>query len=85
MGDKGACCSMPDACAVLYSGIRSALHVRGGRGGRYVLLAPPLLAPPHQQQQIPLQLYHHQQQGLPQQYHSSSSVSDSCSRGPRSR
>ena len=69
MGDKGACCCVPDARAVIYGGIRAALHVRGGRGGRYVLLAPPLLAPPQQQQQIPLQLYHQQQQGLTQQYH----------------
>ena len=40
MGDKGACCCVPDARAVLYGGIRAALHVRGGCGGRYVLLAP---------------------------------------------
>jgi hypothetical protein len=43
MGDKGACCCVPDARAVLYSGTRAALHVRGVCGGRYVLLVP--LAP----------------------------------------
>ena len=31
---------MPDARAVLYSGTRAALHVRGVCGGRYVLLVP---------------------------------------------
>ena len=43
MGDKGACCCVPDARAVLYSGIRAALHVCGVCCGRYVLLVP--LAP----------------------------------------
>jgi hypothetical protein len=31
---------VPDARAVLYSGTRAALHVRGVCGGRYVLLVP---------------------------------------------
>ena len=43
MGDKGACCCVPDARVVLYSGIRAALHVCGVCCGRYVLLVP--LAP----------------------------------------
>ena len=43
MGDKGACCCMPDVRAVLYSGTRAALHVRGVCDGRYMLLVP--LAP----------------------------------------
>ena len=43
MGDKGACCCVPDARAVIYSGIRAALHVCGVCCGRYVLLVP--LAP----------------------------------------
>ena len=43
MGDKGACCCMPDVRAVLYSGTRAALHVRGVCDGRCVLLVP--LAP----------------------------------------
>ena len=43
VGGKSACYHLPNARAMLYGGTRTALHMRGGRGGRYVLLAP--LAP----------------------------------------
>ena len=43
VGGKGACYHLPNVRTILHGGTRAALHVHGGRGGLYVLLAP--LAP----------------------------------------
>jgi hypothetical protein len=40
VGGKGARYHLPNARTVLHGGTRAALHVRGRRGGRCVLLAP---------------------------------------------